>query len=148
MSGSNGGSALYTLSTSHRKMVWLPCATSLHTQQLNAARDEASIGAPVSRLTQSPVVNRSLRREERQNESTKSWSAVDSRFTQTTPEALIALCAEALWLMQISSVGGSALTELTAVAMSPARSPSAEVVMSVTPETSRRIPALKSSAKF
>ena len=45
--------------------------------------------------------------------------------------------------MHASSCGGSAETEHTAVAVSPARRPSWAVVISVTPEASWRMPWMK-----
>jgi hypothetical protein len=98
-------------------------------------------------VCQSPEVNRSARRAELLKTSTRARSAVESRQTPKVAERTMTSCTEAFLLTQTSSVGGLVLTELIAVAISPARWPASVLVISATPDANLRIPDLKQSAR-
>src|SRR5882672_9340682 len=113
-------------------MVCVPCESLFTTRQSNDVRASTSTGEPVASLAQS----RDLKRPSPVCAPLKlvesSQSSERSTLTQNTLLLAIAPFVVASLLTQISTVGGSAVAEQTAVAVMPWRWPAWAVVMMLT----------------
>ena len=96
-----------------------PCAIFLTSRQSNETSASMSAGEPVARCVQLRALKRPSPLCAPLNAVDSSESSARRVLTQNTPALLIALCVVVALLMHASRVGGSAVTEHTAVAVIP-----------------------------
>jgi hypothetical protein len=124
---------------------WVATSTTCPRLQSNTATALASAGEPVTRTSHRPSLKRSSGGIGLANRFAIWRSPTLSKFTAKCPAALIAAHVPEALLILTSSVGGSADTEHTAVAVRPDRWSAAAVVMTHTPAARCRMPALNES---
>src|SRR3954469_11994606 len=100
-------------------MVCVPWASILTTRQSKGTSESTSAGEPVASLDQLRVLKRPSPVCAPLKLVESSQSSARSTFAQNTLLFMIAACVVASLLTQISTVGGSALAEHTAVAVMP-----------------------------
>src|SRR5262245_59196651 len=126
-------------------MVCVPCARCFATRQSNDTSESTSTGEPVASLLQLRVLKRLSPVCAPLKLVDSSQSSARSTFTQNTLPFSTALCVVASLFTQISTVGGSAVAEHTAVAVMPYRWPACALVMMLTAPASERMPTLNCS---
>ena len=103
--------------------VWVDWCIEFPTWQTNVAADPSRTGTPCGCTRHAPAVNRSSPDSPvrpAKTSATSCWSAA-STFTENQPVVGSALARLDERLRQTTSIGGSADSDVTAVAVSPAR---------------------------